>query len=115
MACQKELSRLAEKKTRYDINQCALYKCRSKKRIVNLLNITDNEYDNICCISNYHSFMISKKDVNEKRTITAPDKRLKIIQKRLLRLMQYVQRPEWLMSGEKGKCYIDNGRAHMYS
>lgn len=116
MVCQKEQSRLAGmKKQRYDINQCVLYKCRSKKKLISLLDISSNEYDDISNVSSYHSFNICKKDINEKRTITAPDNRLKIIQKRLLRLIKYIRRPEWLISGEKGKCYIDNGKTHLNS
>ena len=30
-------------------------------------------------------------------------------------LIQKVERPEWLVSGEKGKCYIDNGKKHIHS
>lgn len=103
------------KKQRYDINQCTLYKCKSKKILIDRLNISINEYDDIANISRYHSFNISKKDINEKRRITAPDNRLKIIQKRLLYLMKNIKRPDWLISGEKGKCYIDNGKAHVNS
>lgn len=51
----------------------------------------------------------------EKRNITAPDRRIKEIQTRILQLLQKVERPEWLISGEKGKCYIDNGKKHIHS
>lgn len=33
----------------------------------------------------------------------------------MLELIQKVERPQWLISGEKGKCYIDNGKAHIKS
>lgn len=63
----------------------------------------------------YSSFEVEKKDSKEKRTIKAPKHTIKTIQTRILKLIQYIERPEWLMSGEKGKCYLDNGRAHINS
>lgn len=100
---------------KYDITQCALYKCNSPKILKKRLRIKDEEYKNIKSIVKYHGFQIDKKDGVEKRDITAPDKRIKEIQTRILQLLQKVERPEWLISGEKGKCYIDNGRRHVHS
>lgn len=100
---------------KYDITQCALYKCRGPKRLKKLLRLTDDEYKDITVIAKYHNFEIAKKDGIEKRKITAPDKRIKEIQKRILKLLQGVIRPDWLISGEKGKCYIDNGKKHLES
>lgn len=102
-------------KNRYDINQCSLYKCISKKKLISLLKINNEIYENIDSIIKYHTFSIPKKSSAEERIITAPCDSLKIIQSRLLRLLQYVERPDWLMSGEKGKCYIDNARKHIDS
>lgn len=74
-----------------------------------------SEYSDIKNIIRYCSFSIDKKNENEKRIITVPDRRSKTIQTRMLGLLQKVKRPEWLISGEKGKCYIDNGKAHVKS
>lgn len=103
---------------KYNITQCALYKCNSKKRLERLLCIEPGGLKNISDIISYHSFEIDKKRTSksqkaEKRKITAPDRTLKLVQARILRLVQRVERPEWLISGEKGKCYIDNGKAHL--
>lgn len=98
---------------KYDITQCALYKCRTKKRLAFLLLLDLKELDHISGIIRYHSFEIDKKDSEEKRKITAPNKNLKKVQRRILFLLQRVIRPDWLISGEKGKCYIDNGKAHV--
>ncbi|RFZ78560.1 RNA-directed DNA polymerase [Lacrimispora amygdalina] len=100
---------------KYDITQCAFYKCNSPKNLKRILQIKDEEYNDIFSIVKYHGFSIDKKDGIEKRNITAPDKRIKAIQGRILRLFQKVERPEWLISGEKGKCYIDNGKQHVFS
>lgn len=100
---------------KYDITQCALYKLKSSKQLKKVLCITEEEYKDILSIVHYHSFQIDKKDSTEKRNITAPDKRIKEIQTRILKLLQNVERPIWLISGEKGKCYIDNGKSHLNS
>lgn len=102
-------------KNKYDITQCALYKIKSSNQLKRALRIKEEEYGNILSIVHYHRFQIDKKDGVEKRTITAPDKRIKEIQTRVLRLLQNVERPLWLISGEKGKCYIDNGKWHRNS
>jgi len=62
----------------------------------------------------YYSFDIDKKD-GDQRSITAPMDDLKSIQQRILSLLTKVQRPDWLMSAERGKSYITNGQAHLNS
>lgn len=98
---------------KYDITQCALYKCRNKHRLERLLHLKDGELKHIGTIIKYHSFEMDKKHSNEKRQITAPRKTLKTVQRRILYLLQRVIRPDWLISGEKQKCYIDNGKVHL--
>ncbi|MBN3018219.1 RNA-directed DNA polymerase [Ruthenibacterium lactatiformans] len=98
---------------KYDITQCALYKCRTKKRLEYLLRLESGSLKMIDSIIEYHKFETDKKHSTEKRKITAPNKALKTVQKRILYLLQQVLRPDWLISGEKRKCYIDNGKAHL--
>lgn len=98
---------------KYDITQCALYKCRTKRRLEYLLCLKSGDLKVIDTIIGYHSFEIDKKHSQEKRQITAPDRTLKLVQRRILYLLQRVIRPDWLISGEKQKCYIDNGKAHL--
>lgn len=104
-----------QKMRRYNINQCALYKCRSKKRLARLLRTTNDELNKVSeLIQQYRSFTMGKKNGGE-RKITAPPEGLKKIQKRILKLFVSVERPAWLISGERGKCYIDNGKYHQHS
>ena len=63
-----------------------------------ILYITEEEYKDILSIVHYHSFQIDKKDSTEKRNITALDKKIKEIQTRILKLLQNVERPAWLIS-----------------
>lgn len=100
-------------KPKYPIHQCALYKCQSKKKLETVLTIEPGDLKNIQHAIKYHSFEIDKKNSDEKRRITAPERNLKAVQKRILSLLQHIERPSWLISGEKGKCYIDNGMAHL--
>lgn len=99
---------------KYDITQCALYKCSNKKRLERLLLLESGELSHITSDIKYHSFNIPKKD-GSKREITAPDKELKKTQKRILVLLSKVIRPDWLISSQKGKSYIDNGKIHKNS
>jgi hypothetical protein len=59
----------------------------------------------------YSHFEIAKKDGN-KRPITAPYPFLKHIQRSLYNLLSRIEKPDWLISGSKGKCYIDNAKHH---
>lgn len=99
---------------KYDITQCALYKCQSKKRLERILLLDEGKLKFLENIIHYHKFQMDKKD-GGKRDITAPNRQLKQLQKRVLHLLQHIERPEWLISGEKGKWYIDNGKAHLSS
>ncbi len=100
---------------KYNINQCALYKCKSLNRLKNILLLNSEQLEGIEADISYKQFHIAKKDSGEKRQITAPNPRIKKIQSRILYLLQKVERPFWLISGEKGKCYIDNGKVHLSS
>lgn len=106
---------MARIRKKYDISQCALYKCQSKKRLEALLQLEGIRAHQVCSLVGYHSFEIAKKHSDDMRTITAPDKDLKRIQRRILDLLQPVIRPEWLISGEKDKSYISNGETHLDS
>ena len=83
---------------KYDITQCALYKKKSSKQLKKILCITKREHEDILSIVHYYSFQIDKKDSTEKRNITALDKKIKEIQTRILKLLQNVERPAWLIS-----------------
>ena len=103
------------KKKTYPINQCALFKCTNKKRLEYLLTIEQGGLKLIQSVIKYSNFEIDKKNSDEKRKITAPQITLKQIQRRILYLLQSIERPEWLISASKGKSYIDNGKYHQNS
>lgn len=101
-------------KSKYNIDQCALYKCRSKKRLASLLFLSTEELKKTKNFIKYYSFTKEKKDGGD-RKITAPNIKLKKVQKRILFLLSSINRPDWLISGEHGKSYIHNGKYHLKS
>lgn len=103
------------KKKLYSLNQCALYKCSSKKKLAVLLQTDINIFKNISSITNYKNFQVSKKGSSETRTITAPQNEIKKLQSKVFKLLQKVSRPDWLISSQLGKSYIDNGKSHLDS
>jgi len=100
---------------RYPLDQCALYKCSSKKKLEQRLKLNAGDASLLENMIQYHKFSIPKKDSTKLRDITAPADALKKVQRRILRLLQRIERPQWLISGERGKSYVDNGRAHINS
>lgn len=103
---------MKKNKKKYPFNQCALYKCRSRKKLANILFLNYQELNSIVNVIEYNCFEIDKKNSKNKRKISAPCKELKHIQRRILTLFQSIERPEWLISGEKGKSYINNALYH---
>lgn len=73
---------------RYDISQSALYKCRSKNKLSEFLKISIKDVDKII---KYYTFNIPKKDTSKTRQISAPQKKLKTLQKRLLYLIKRIK------------------------
>lgn len=100
---------------KYPLNQCALYKCNSKRKLEKTLTIEPGQLKLIDSVIKYSHFEIDKKDSTEKRQITAPKYTLKQVQRRILRLIQFIERPEWVIAGTKEKSYIDNGKFHLKS
>ena len=100
---------------RHDLIECPFYKGDNKEKLANLLEIDIDELIKITNIITYKTFSISKKNSEKKRLITAPNEKLKIIQRRVLFLFQKNILPDWLMSGSKGKSYKSNGLAHINS
>lgn len=106
-----------KKLTAYSVTQCALYKCKSKKRLAKLLFMSLNDLNSLIYdIDNcYYYFTMNKDGSNEKRGITAPKEKLKKIQKRILYLLQRIEKPEWVISSSFGKSYITNAQYHLNS
>ncbi len=99
----------------YNINQSALYKCRSKKRLAKLLK---SDLKTIQQVARgiklyYDSFPMTKKDSKKVREVDAPKYQLKRMQKNILKLLRKIEKPDYVMSGTLGKSYIDNAQYHI--
>lgn len=91
--------------------KCYLYGLKSKNKLLELLHIERKIY----CKSSFINCKISpyiSSENGEKRLIEAPDLDIKKIQARILRSLQAIDAPQYVYSGIKGKCYIDNAKAH---
>ena len=106
----------SESRKRYNLNQCALYCCRSKSKLFKLLGTNAREIRNLTENMNeqYSIFDLEKKGGGT-RTVHGPSPRLKRIQKTLYKYLRKVERPSWLISGELGKSVIDNVRPHQFA
>ncbi len=97
----------------YPLDQCALYKCQSKKRLNKVLGFS---YKTALAYTGIQFYRVRKiqKDSNplECRVVYAPHWKLKKAQARIKKLLERVQTPSWLYSGKKGVCHVDNARHH---
>ena len=105
---------MSKKPIQYPLKQSPLYHLRRKKKLEELLGISCKELYNLDISQCYYNFSIPKKD-GSSREVSAPNKKLKLVQKRLLRLLQRIESPDWLISGKRGKSYTDNARFHLDS
>ena len=96
---------------RYPLERSPLYNLRRKSKLAVLLNTSIHELQSINPLTQYYAFQLPKPD-GSRRDVKAPNDKLKSTQKRLLKLLKRIDTPEWLISGTRKKCYIDNARFH---
>ena len=98
---------------RYALQDSALYKCTTKKKLASLLKTETNIILDPKLMS-YRSWQEPKKGGGF-RTLNSPNYQLKCIQRRVYRLLSPCIRPNWVVGGEKGKSHVDNSRVHQHS
>lgn len=94
-----------------EYKKCYLFGLKSKKKLLELLHIDRKIY----CKSSFINSKINPyiiKNGGKERLVEAPDKDIKRIQSTILRYLQQIEVPKYVFSGVKGKCYIDNAKAH---
>ena len=103
-------------KTRYPLNQSPLYKLHSRKKLAELLGETTQNLNQMAGAQNslYNTFAKTiEKDGNKKtRYIEHPKPKLRLIQKRLVCLLDRIQPPDYLHSAFRGRSYITNAMQH---
>lgn len=96
----------------YSLEQCAFYKCTSKKKLAEILFTSIKELKALTDDSNY-TFFYEASDIYKKRLIEKPKEKLDVIHTRIASLISRVIQPQYMHSGLKGKSYISNAKAHL--
>ncbi len=97
----------------YHIEKSPLHRLRNKQKLAELLGLPKNYFKSIHTYK-YSEFFNDKPD-GSKRKINNPEDRLKKIQKRIFKLLNRIEKPEWVISGKKGKSYVDNAKKHQFN
>ena len=96
----------------YAIDQCALYRCRTKKKLLQLLQTTPTKLAELKAAECLYFRMEKPKKSGGVRIVYAPRYDLKRIQARLSELLMRVEAPVYLMSPVRGRSNIDNAAIH---
>lgn len=100
------------RKKSYPIHQCALYKCRTKKKLFELLQTTPTKLKELRAAPRLYRPMKKPKKDGTFREVLAPRGDLKRIQKRIAELLLRVSTPDYLMAPVRGRSNIDNAARH---
>lgn len=100
---------------RYPIDQCALFQCRSKRRLFKILQTSPSKFAEIKDADDLYRPLVKKKKNGEPRIVYAPRYDLKRIQARISELLMRLEPPGFLMSPVRGRSNIDNAACHRYS
>lgn len=95
----------------YPLDQCALYKVSSKKKLEDILLLERGELRALPDYIDYRPFSQPKASGGFRQILEPVDK-LKKLQRRLCDLLSGISKPNWVVSGSKGKCYLDNALIH---
>ena len=90
-----------------------LYKIGNKTKLAKYFGITRKELLNLCNDDLYKVREEQKHNGTGTRTIEAPAKQLKTVQRKLNKELQKIETPMYLFSGIKGKSFIDNALVHV--
>ena len=98
----------------YEINQSPLYKLSSKRKLAAILQIG---YASLLRAKDWINYTVSEieKASGGFRTIYDPSRELKQVQRRIKNLLSRISIPNWVFSGCKGVCHVDNGKYHEHS
>ena len=104
------------KMKRYPLDQSPFYKLQSRKRLAEHLGVTVLDLEQMAESQNvlYTRFdkEIEKDGKKKVRFIEYPKPKLRVIQKRLVLLLDRIQPPDYLHSGYRGRSYITNALSH---
>lgn len=98
----------------YAIDQSPIYKLSSKRKLATILQV---EYASLLQSKEWTNYTVSEieKGSGGFRTIYDPCRELKQVQRRIKNLLSRISIPNWVFSGRKGACHVDNGKHHEHS
>lgn len=98
---------------RYPLNQSPLFKLRNRKRLAELLGLSqaDLRYLTRQADSLYSEFDVPKKSGGV-RGVENPRRQLKLVQAKVARLLGRIAPPDYLFCPVKGRCYVSNAAQH---
>ena len=100
-------------KSKYTYKDSRFFRLRSKKKLAELLFVTQQKLQNTANMEDrYFEFQKPKKN-GEMRNISAPVKPLKEIQSRISDLLKRIAAPEYLFAPVQGRSYADNAVCHL--
>ncbi len=108
----------ALKKT-YNINQCALYKIGSKKRLASILNVSVEYLLKLAQNPSYRVFALPESvcqftgKVTKERWVQEPSEKLRKVHERIQALLMRVTPPSYAHAAVKGRSYRTNAVAHV--
>lgn len=98
---------------RHPLDQSPFYKLRSKRKLADLLRISQAELRLMCRTAGevYREFSVPKKD-GALRRVEDPARQLKLVQARIARQLSRIKPPDYLFCPVKGRCYVSNAAQH---
>lgn len=98
----------------YKIDQSPLYKLSNKRKLATILQM---EYSTLLHARDFINYTVSEieKCSGGFRTIYNPCRELKQVQRRIKNLLNRISIPNWVFSGRKDVCHVDNGKYHEHS
>lgn len=106
---------MARRDKSYALDQCALYRCGSRKKLLRLLQTTPTKLAELKDADVLYYRMEKPKKNGGVREVYAPRYDLKRIQTRLSELLMRLEAPDYLMSPVRGRSNIDNAAAHRHA
>lgn len=106
---------MARRNKRYALDQCALYRCSSPKKLFTRLQMTRTKLESFKAADDLYRPVTVKKDDGSERHTFDPRRDLKRIQGLIGEFLMRVEPPDYLMSPVRGRSNIDNAAAHQRS
>lgn len=105
----------------YQLDQCALYKTRSKNRLAEILHIGVPALKSIAADANYKVFVLPSETceftgkIRKSRQVEEPKKSLKTLHERIRDLLSRVAHPDYAHAAVKKRSYRSNAEFHKAS